>query len=123
VQVIYVVLFKLIGITQIFEKEERPPMVKPIVITATRDQILAKIDGLTESFSGFSGGDDRFFDSFGDDGEPSIVDEVKEILTKIAGANESAMLSETETAELLHSRDIYHFQTEAVRQVRFFLTA
>ena len=91
-------------------------MVKPIVITATRDQILRKTEELAEGFSG-----DRFFGSFDDD--PSLVDEVKEILTEIAGSDESAMLSEEDTAELLHSRDIYHFQAEAVRQVRKFLSA
>ena len=91
-------------------------MVKPIVITATREQILRKTEELAEGFSG-----DRFFDSFDED--PSLADEVKEILTAIAGSDENSMLSEDDTAELLHSRDIYHFQAEAVRQVRQFLSA
>lgn len=81
-------------------------MVKPIVITASRDQILRKIEGLVSP-----------------NDESSVEEEVKEILTEIAGVNENAMLSEDDTAELLHSRDIYHFQSEAVRQVRKFLTA
>lgn len=91
-------------------------MVKPVVITVTREQILRKAEELTEEFSG-----DRFFGSFDED--PSLVDEVKEILTEIAGSNESTMLSEEDTAEMLHSRDIYHFQADAVRQVRKFLSA
>lgn len=98
-------------------------MVKPIVITATREQILRKIEGLAEAFSGFSGGDDRFFDSFDEDGEHSVANEVKEILTEIAGKDEGSMLSEEETADLLHSRDIYHYQTDAVRIARQFLSA
>lgn len=77
---------------------------------------MRKTEELTEGFSG-----DRFFGSFDDD--PALVDEVKEILTEIAGENEGAMLSEDDAAELLHSRDIYHFQAEAVRQVRKFLSA
>jgi hypothetical protein len=86
-------------------------------MTKTRDEILAKVDELQE---GFSGDDDSFFDSFDD--EPSIADEVKEILTKIAGNNDDSMLSVEETADLLHSRDIYHFQGEAVRLVKRFLS-
>lgn len=95
-------------------------MVKPIVITVTRDEILAKIDSLTEAFSG---GDERFFDSNDSFDEPSVADEVKDILTEIAGNSEASMLSEEQTADLLHSRDIYHYQTEAVRFVRQFLSA
>lgn len=73
-------------------------------MTKTRDEILKKITSLAEK------GNDDF-----------ITEDVQEILTEIAGNNEGLMLSEADTEDLLHSRDIYHFQSAAVRIVRKFL--
>lgn len=92
-------------------------MVKPIVIKVTRDEIIAKIN---EPVDVFAADDEEYLDF---EYEPSIIDEAKEILTKIAGTSEDSMLSDEETASLLHIRDIYHFQADAVRLVRQFLSA
>jgi hypothetical protein len=73
----------------------------------SREEILAKVDEITSN-------------SFED--ELSVEDEVKEILTTIAGDDETSMLSEADTADLLYSRDIYHYQSQAVRIVRKFLS-
>lgn len=75
-------------------------------MTKTRNEILEKVTSLAEE------GNDDF-----------VTEDVQEILTEIAGSNEGLMLSEADTEHLLHSRDIYHFQAEAVRQVRQFLSA
>lgn len=72
----------------------------------SREEILAKVDEITST-------------SFED--ELSVEDEAKDILTTIAGEDEGSMLSDEDTADLLHSRDIYHYQTHAVRIVRKFL--
>lgn len=74
----------------------------------SREELLAKVDEITSN---------SYEDEF------SVEDEVKEILTTIAGEDDTSMLSEEDTADLLHSRDIYHYQSQAVRTVRKFLAA
>jgi hypothetical protein len=74
------------------------------VMTKTRDEILKKVNSLAGSAN-----------------DDPVTDDVQEILTTIAGEDESSMLSDADTADLLHSRDIYHFQSAAVRIVRRFL--
>ena len=78
----------------------------------SREEILAKVEELTST---------SFEDELFED-ELSVEDEVKEILTTIAGDDEASKLSEEDTDDLLYSRDIYHYQSQAVRIVRKFLS-
>lgn len=73
-------------------------------MTKTRAEILEKVTSLSEG-----------------DNDDFVTEDVQEILTTIAGADDNAMLSEADTDDLLRSRDLYHFQSEAVRVVRKFL--
>ena len=77
----------------------------------SREAILSKIE---EIVSTFDVGDEEF--------EFSIEGEIKALLSEIAGDCEDNMLSEADTAQLLHVKDIYHYQGEAVRKVRKFLS-
>jgi hypothetical protein len=67
----------------------------------TREQILAKAETLNP------------MDEF------SVEADVASILREIAG--EESVLTADEIEDLLYSRDIYHFQSVAVRRVRKFL--
>lgn len=78
----------------------------------SREEILAEID---EIVSRFDASDEEF--------EFSVEGEAKALLVEIAGDGEDSMLSEAETADLLHAKDIYHYQGDAVRKVRKFLAA
>lgn len=73
-------------------------------MTKTREEILEKVTSLSES-----------------DNDDFVTEDVQEILTTIAGKDDDSMLSEADTEDLLHSRDIYHFQNAAFRIVRKFL--
>lgn len=77
----------------------------------TREDILAKIDEIVSSF-------DTNNEAF----EGSVEEEVKALLTEIVGDSEDKMLSEADTADLLYVKDIYHYQSAAVRKVRKFLS-
>lgn len=77
----------------------------------SREEILAKIN---ETVSVTDADDEEF--------GLSNEDEVKALLTEIAGDCQANMLSEAEVESLLHVRDIYHYQWDAVRQVRKFLS-
>lgn len=77
----------------------------------TREAILAKIDEIVSSF-------DTNNEAF----EGSVEEEVKALLTEIVGDSEDKMLSEADTADLLYVKDIYHYQSAAVRKVRKFLS-
>lgn len=77
----------------------------------TREAILVKID---EIVSSYDTSDEAF--------EFSVEGEVKALLTEIAGDSEGNMLSVADTADLLYVKDIYHYQSAAVRKVRKFLS-
>lgn len=68
----------------------------------TRDQILAKADTLSPVEEG------------------SVEADMDEILREIAGKQH--VMSAEEANDLLRSRDLYHFQGDAVRRIRKFLS-
>jgi hypothetical protein len=77
----------------------------------SREEILAKVDEIVSA----TDADDEDF-------EFSVEGEVKALLVAIAGDCQATMLSEAKAEELLHVKDIYHYQWDAVRRVRKFLS-
>jgi uncharacterized protein YwgA len=71
----------------------------------SREEIIAKADELKSAE------------------EDSVEMEAQQILLEIAGTEASSMLSDEDIEELLYCKDIYHYQSEAVRMIRKFLAA
>lgn len=69
----------------------------------SRDEILAKAAELSSSEEG------------------SVEMEEYLILLEIAGKDETSMMNAEKAEGLLHLKDIYHYQYEAVRMIRNFL--